>query len=267
MRKRQFRVLIFTLLAASGCVEQKSKKEVSSTFSAQDLTFINQDFEKYYKGYFEEQDSCFFRAFLNFYFDSTRYIPYRSLKECDISTIHDDQIVFDFSVIRRHKTNEYLFYGLYDIYELIHSNKIKLGSVVPFENKALNDVLNLLLDGNLPEYESLRSQLLKTYIISLYYCNFEGIDGVPAPIFSKTMSFDDFVDEYRNSDNSSLIDSLSISKNQLFIFEVDYIGAVIFKYNFTSAAHVNIEEFIVPKTDRLKIMRSDGTPDYLRTCL
>jgi len=248
-------------------IKLESSSITTQNFSIIDPSFIERDFAKYYNGYFKNQDSCFFKAFVKFYFDSSRYIPYRSLKECDISTIHDDQIVFDFSLIRKHKTNEYLFYGLYDIYELIHSDKIKLGSVVPFENKALEDVLNELLKGNLPAYESLRAQMLKAYIVSLYYWNFEGIDGVPAPIFSKTLSFDEFVDKYRSHDNSSAIDSLPASKKQLFVFEMNYIGAVIFRYDFTSDGHIMIEEFIVPKIDRIKVMRSDGTPDYLDSCL
>ena len=237
-------------------------------FQIKSYDFLDRDFNKYYDNYLESQDSCFFRAFIRFYRDSIKIKSYRSFKNCFISSVSDNKLNLSFSIVGKTDQENQFFYAHYDIYELIFSTKNKLGSMVPFKNNALNDVMNVLLKIELPEKDFQRRRLFEVYLINLYYTIYDGIDEAPIPIFDRLLSRRQFIEKYKNRDNALMIEEKLPENinNKLIIFEIDYIGAVIFKYDFTPSGTVQIEEFIVPKVDRVKAFRPDVLPDYLDVC-
>jgi len=274
MRSNYSIFTIFFCLGVFGCFQNLDKAKGDSihsrnddVFTAQDLKFINQDFEKYYRGYFAEQDSCFFRAFLEFYFDSTKNIPYRSFDNIYIASIEDSQIMFNFSVIKMKDSNESFFYGLYDIYDLMFSNKVALGGVIPYQNAALNEVLNKLIKGKIPEYEGQQRKLLEVYLINLYYTSFHKMNEIPAPFFDRILSGTQLLEKYRNQQNATTLDSLIARKREnIFILENDFFGAIIFEYHFDTERKIQITEYLLPKIDRIKQFLPDAMPPYLKSC-
>jgi len=238
-------------------------------FQIENESFIERDFNRYYHNYLESQDSCFLRAFIHFYYDSIKMKSYRSFRNCYISSIRDYKLYFNFSIVKkRYGSDDSFFYGLYDVHDLIFSDKHKLGSLIPFKNDALNDIINFLLKGEMPDKPHVRRQLLELYLINLYYTVYDDLDDAPIPIFDRSLSFTQFIEEYKNRDNSAMIDKIVTEqvRDNLFIFEINYVGAIIFKVDFDSDGTIKIDEFLAPRIDRVKSFRSDGLPDYLDTC-
>jgi len=258
-----------------------SKQQIDSTQDGRDIDdtvnrcaqigsydFIDRDFKKYYHSYLDPQDSCFLRTFIHFYRDSIKEKSYRSFKNCYISSVRDYKLYFNFSIVKRHDSDDYFFYGLYDVHDLAFSTKYQLGSLVPFKNDALNDLINFLLKDRLPGMPHRRRQLLELYLTNLYYTIYDDMDDAPIPIFDRSLSLEKFIDKYKNKYNASMIETLFTEevRDNLFIFEINYVGAIIFKVDFNQDGLIKIEEFIAPKIDRVKSFRSDGLPDYLNIC-
>lgn len=230
---------------------------------------VDRDFHKYYTGCFDKQDSCFFRTEINYEYDTTEVVPYFSFNNCIIHHGSCDQIKFDFSVLTKRDSEDLYFYGHYDTYELVFSDASYQGKIIPFNNIALNEILNQFIQLKRPPGEYERFTLLETFLTNIYFTNYYSFINVKTPFFEDTLPPGQFRSRYRNKENAVLFDQLfdKDNTNRMLIFENKFFGAVVFKYHFAENNSLKIEEFVMPRIDRVKQFLTDGLPDYLSPCL
>jgi hypothetical protein len=232
-------------------------------------SIVNKDFHKYYTGYLQEQDSCFFRFSINHEYNTTEIAPFVFFNDCIIHHGVCEQINLDFSIMKRMDSDSLYFYIHQDTYELTFSDKSTLGTIIHFNNTALNNILNsfIRLQSPIDKYE--RFPLLETYLSNIYFSSYGYFANVKRPFFDWTLSLEELTKNYRNKKNCVEFDELFKDKDtsRMLIFENKYFGAIVFRYEFLKDNTFRLEEFIMPKTDRVKQFLGDTVPDYLRPCL
>jgi hypothetical protein len=246
---------------AGNTIDPILKSDVKST--------INKDFHKYYTGYLKEQDSCFFRSSINHGYNTTEIAPFVFFNDCIMHHGVCEQIKLDFSIMKRIGSDSLYFYIHQDTYELTFSDKSTLGTIIHFNNAALNNILNSFIRLQTPIGEYERFPLLETYLTNIYFSSYEDFANVKHPFFDRTLSLGELNKNYRNKKNGVEFDELFKDKDtsRMLIFENRYFGSIIFRYEFLKDNTFRIEEFIMPKTDRVKQFLGDTVPDYLRPCL
>lgn len=230
---------------------------------------VEEQFKETYDGNFNTQDSCLFRAYVNHEFTSNEIVPFNYFENCLIFHGTEQTISFHFLVLGSSDSTDLNFYGLYDIYALYFSESSNNGKIIPFRNGALSRILNRFIKLKTVPSDYQVFKVFNTFIMNMYSRNEHYAFNVNDPVFDKMLRNGEFRSRYRNSRNAESFDKLfgNLDHEIVSIFEIDYIGAIVFKCIFNADGSFAVEEFVLPREDRVWVSRNDGLPDYADSCL
>jgi hypothetical protein len=180
---------------------------------------------------------------------------YKTIGNCFIHENFCEELGFDYSVVIDSTDSVSFFFGQFDTYELKFSDEASKGTIIEYRNNGLTEILNHFIHYNDTSLQHPKFYYLKTFIGNLYTTQFESFPGARTSVFSRSISFSELEKSYKNSKNEMDFERLFFLKENTFIFEIPYAGAIVFQYSFGENGQVLIKEYLLPLKDRAHFAR------------
>lgn len=223
---------------------------------------IKRDFRKSYHYFKNASDTCYFKAYIKHNIDTSELLPFFVFKNCLI--FNDEFTVFPFSyaVLRKRETEEFYFYGHYDVYRMIEAPRELHGGVIRFENPALVELLNHFVTE---EMES-RKQFLEIFLMNIYVVNSDKSLYHKTAIFRQVYNYEKFVSLFRTVENANDFDEMFLQRDfeNLIVLNNDFFGGLVFRFN--NKGPLAIEEFILPAKNMMRFAYTDNATLELNDC-
>jgi hypothetical protein len=260
------KMLLLLFVTISCSVQQKEL--VQNPDSVLDLKTkgdIIEDFKKYDGPHLSPQDSCMTSYYLTKEFNQLHTSAFQTFEGIRIYSERYSISDFSFSILTNNENSKLYYYGLPDIYNLKHNDKLERGKLIKFENNSIAQLVNnlQLVDSTLDKNEI--NQKIRALI---YYVYHEERDDMNTPALLERNFFSVVLREYPEAIDSILMKTefLNTEDSDFIIFENEILGLVVFKISHTGNLVV-IDEYLIPSKVKTKFFsKSDTMDDSWRPC-
>jgi hypothetical protein len=261
-----FIAVLFALFSCGKVVDRDGSIDKSFVVTLHDRETIIQAFSRESSSYFNSQDACLFKLFINDLFDS---VPKHTIIADSLIFFHgyDPLTMFSFSLVKGIDQEKWQYYGLNDVYQARFFIDSLYSQGVPRVVELNSDLLNQLmknigiLSGN-ADYPD--RQRLNRFLFYLYQDR--GQFSYYAPIFKRVLDKSELsVLAGSVVQDSTLQRLLETDLHQILVFELDSKALIV----FTISASGTLREYLIPPVlpSAERYFKSDIIPvEYLKNC-